>query len=230
MPEDYLTRIWARKIDQLAIEEYGMTGLVLMENAGRGCADLLERLRIAGRVVICCGKGNNAGDGFVMARHLDARGVSTKVLAWCDPRDLRGDASANYEIARHAGLPIIECPGRSESEWIRRELQDADWIVDALLGTGAEGAPRAPLDSVIDVLNAQAARKFAVDLPSGLDCDTGQPSRHTFRADHTATFVAPKVGFCNESAKPYLGMVYVVDVGVPGKLLREVFGQLKASS
>lgn len=100
-------------------------------------------------------------------------------------------------------------------------IAGADWIVDALLGTGTSGDPRPPLAGIIERLNACRAKKLAVDLPSGLDCDTGIPGTPTFRADHTCTFVAPKVGFANPAAKEYLGTVSVHDIGVPRKLLEE---------
>jgi NAD(P)H-hydrate epimerase len=227
MGEAFLSRSGSRRIDQRAMDEFGVPGILLMENAGRGCADLLQRLGIAGPVAICCGKGNNAGDGLVIARHLDLRGHAVKILLWCEPERMRGDAALNLEIAQRAELPLVVCPARSDADWLRGELAGADWIVDALLGTGAEGEPRAPLDRVIDVLNGCSAKKLAVDLPSGLDCDTGIPARFTFRADHTATFVARKVGFRNPAALPCLGTVHVVDIGAPGILIREMLARAR---
>lgn len=218
----FLSRESSREVDQRAIAEYGMTGLVLMENAGRGCADLLCRLGIGGQVVICCGKGNNAGDGFVMARHLDLRGHDVKVLLCSAPERLRGDASHNFHILRRSRVTLIECAGRvNDREW-EHELEAADWIVDALLGTGAMGEPQPPLDMVIQALNRLPAKKLAIDLPSGLDCDTGRSSKTTFCADHTATFVAPKTGFRNPDAHRYLGKVHVLDIGAPKILVRSI--------
>ena len=100
------TREQSRRVDQLAVEEFGFCGLVLMENAGRGVADVLCRLGIAGPVAICCGKGNNAGDGFVIARHLDLRGHAVRVLLWAEPEELTGDAAANYRILAKTDVPI----------------------------------------------------------------------------------------------------------------------------
>ena len=100
------TREQSRLVDQLAAEEYGFSGLVLMENAGRGVADVLCRLGIAGPVAVCCGKGNNAGDGFVVARHLDLRGHAVRVLLWADPAELTGDAAANFHILTKTDVPI----------------------------------------------------------------------------------------------------------------------------
>lgn len=198
-----------------------MCGLVLMENAGRGCTDTLCQLGVAGPVVICAGKGNNAGDGFVIARHLDLRGHAVRVLLFGRPDELQGDAAANYAILVKAGVPIEVFPALDEAR-LAEALAGAAWIVDALLGTGARGEPRPPLDRVLEQLNASPARKLAVDLPSGLDCDTGQPAAQTFRADHTCTFVAGKRGFAAAAAGPYVGQVHVLDIGVPRKLLAQL--------
>ena len=102
------------------------------------------------------------------------------------------------------------------------ELHDADWIVDAMLGTGASGKPRPPFDMAIDWMNAQRCRKLAVDVPSGLDCDTGVAASHTIRAAHTCTFVAPKPGFFVPAAGRYTGEIHVLDIGVPRRLIDEV--------
>jgi NAD(P)H-hydrate epimerase len=100
----------------------------------------------------------------------------------------------------------------------------ADWIVDALLGTGARGEPRPPLDAVIDQINAAAAPTLAIDLPSGLDCDTGEPARHTIRAAQTCTFVAAKPGFLTPGAEQFTGCVHVLDIGAPRRLVEEEIG------
>jgi NAD(P)H-hydrate epimerase len=210
-----LTREQVRSIDRKAIDEYGMSGLVLMENAGRGCADKLCELGISGRVVIVCGKGNNGGDGFVIARHLDARGHDVRVVLAAEPDELHGDAAANYAVLKKAGFSLAGAEG------LIKELAGANWIVDALLGTGASGGPRPPISGIIELLNETIARKLAVDLPSGLDCETGIAYQPTFMADHTCTFVAPKVGFANPAAKEFLGTVSVHEIGVPRKLLEE---------
>ena len=203
-----LNRQQCREIDRRAIEEYGMTGLVLMENAGRGCVDVLERLGIGGPVVILCGKGNNAGDGFVIARHLLVRDYACWVYPTCPANELRGDAAANYKILSHFDVPFV-------SSLTQLDAIRADWIVDAMLGTGAVGEPRPPFDAAIDWMNAQSAKKLAVDVPSGLDCDTGQPATHAIRADHTCTFMAMKIGFTQPTAKPFTGEVHVCDIGIP---------------
>jgi NAD(P)H-hydrate epimerase len=250
-----VTREQSREVDRRAVQQCGMSGLVLMENAGRGTADVLCRLwpaaacgekgdsphlceapsgpfRQMGTVpffpirpaIICCGKGNNAGDGFVVARHLDLRGYPVRVLVWAEPEELTGDAGVNFGILRHCGVPLEIFGNRHDAERLAGLLADAAWIVDALLGTGARGEPRPPLCAVIDALNASPAPKLAVDLPSGLDCDTGEAARHTIRAAETCTFVAMKRGFLAPGAAQYTGRVHVLDIGAPRKLVEEVLG------
>jgi len=221
MANIYLSRDQVREVDRRAIEEYEMSGLVLMENAGRGCTDKLCELGVAGPAVICCGRGNNAGDGFVIARHLDLRGLSVRVLLFCDPNNLRGDAQANYEVLSKCDVPITVLD-TADDERFDEALNGAEWIVDALLGTGARGEPRPPFDQVIRRANEAPVKRMAVDLPSGLDCDTGQAAQHTFLADHTCTFVAAKTGFAAEAAKKFIGLVHVLDIGAPRRLLAEM--------
>ena len=219
-----LTRNQVRQVDELAIRRYGISGLVLMENAGRGVADTLCEIGIDGPVVICCGKGNNAGDGFVIARHLELRGHCVRVLLWALPEELAGDAAANFRILQQTDVSIeIFSPDMEmEQDRLGRELSGAARIVDALLGTGARGEPRPPLGGVIDRLNASPALRLAVDLPSGLDCDTGEAAEHTFRAAETCTFVAAKPGFLVPGAEQYTGRLHVLDIGAPRKLLAQV--------
>jgi NAD(P)H-hydrate epimerase len=214
-----LSREQSRALDRRAIDEYGMSGLVLMENAGRGCVDVLERLGIDGPVILLCGKGNNGGDGFVIARHLEIRGHACRVITLSPPDELTGDAAANFAILQKTAVPRV-----AASAPFAIDNCEAAWVVDALLGTGARGEPRPPFDGAIDWINARPAttQVLAVDVPSGLDCETGQPTRHTVRADHTCTFAALKVGFLQPVAKPYLGTIHVCDIGVPPRLLNEV--------
>src|SRR5947208_14400443 len=138
-----LSRAEVREVDRRAIDEFGMSGLVLMENAGRGCADLLCQIGCRGPVAVVCGKGNNAGDGFVIARHLDLRGVPVKVVLLGAPAELRGDAAANYAILARCGLAIADFSKQFDTTAFGAQLSGVEWIVDALLGTGSSGAPRA---------------------------------------------------------------------------------------
>lgn len=216
-----LTRAQVRDVDRRAIDEYGLPGLVLMENAGRNAAELLQRLGVHGPVVICCGKGNNAGDGFVIARHLENSGVDVRVLLAASSASLSGDAAVNFGVLKRAGTPVVDAPDDIASTW-RDDLVRADWIVDALLGTGTSGIVREPFASAIAAINAANRKVLAVDLPSGLDCDSGAVLGDCVRARHTATFVARKPGFDAATAREFTGEVHVLDIGVPRALLREI--------
>ena len=215
-----LTREQTRELDRRAIEQFGVPGVVLMENAGRGMAELLRSLGINGPVVICCGKGNNGGDGFVIARHLDNAGFRVRVLLFADPAQLTGDAAINHRILVASGVAweVFASPSLDE-ERLRRELAGADWIVDALFGSGLRGSVGPPFDRVIATINAAGVRVFAVDIPSGLDCDTGLPLGIAIRAQHTATVAAMKKGFLQPSAAEWLGQVHLIDMGAPRALL-----------
>lgn len=213
-----LTREQVRGIDRRAVEEYGLSSLILMENAGRGAADLLFMLGVRGPVCVCCGKGNNGGDGFVIARHLEAAGVDVHVLLVAHPQSLTGDASHNLQILKAARTPLTAVPQGADAS-SEKVLDRAVWVVDALLGTGLQGPVREPYGSVIDQINWSKSRVLAIDIPSGLDCDTGRPLGECVRADHTATFVARKRGFDHADAAQWTGPVSVLPIGVPGQLL-----------
>jgi NAD(P)H-hydrate epimerase len=217
-----LTRDQVRQVDRRAIEEYGMSGLVLMENAGRGVADTVLTLGVHGPVVICCGKGNNGGDGFVIARHLDNRGKAVSVLLFAHPSELRGDAAANFHILERAGITFETFDKSITAAQLKQHLAYADWIVDALLGTGATGEPQPPYAAAIEAINSAVKKVLAVDLPSGLDCDTGAATPYTVVAEHTCTFVAAKPGFYKAGASNFTGRVHVIDIGVPHRLIREL--------
>ncbi|HWB00167.1 MAG TPA: NAD(P)H-hydrate epimerase [Pirellulales bacterium] len=210
-----LSRDQSRAIDERAVREFGMPSLLLMENAGRGTVDVMLRLELPGPFAVCCGVGNNGGDGFVIARHLDLRGQVVRVFVWGDLTKMSPDAATNLAILERTGIDIEPFGSRHDADRLRRGLEGAGCAVDALLGTGARGNPRPPLDAVIRQLNAAHCAKVAVDLPSGLDCDTGLPGDPTFVADHTVTFVDRKVGFDAPGATTFTGLVHVTDIGAP---------------
>ena len=225
-----LTRDQIRAVDARAIGDFALPGIVLMENAGRNAAHLLmalaslDRVDPPLRVAIACGRGNNGGDGFVIARHLENLGAKVRILLACDPTAYRGDAAVNHTVAARSGIPIMSLESAAAGEWFEA-LEGADWIVDALLGTGASGAPRGAIAMAIEATNqarTSGARVLAVDLPSGLDCDTGLAVGACVRADITATFVARKVGFDAPGSSAYTGSVHVLDIGVPARLLADV--------
>jgi NAD(P)H-hydrate epimerase len=215
-----LTREQARELDRRAIQEFGIPGVVLMENAGRGMAALLRALGIHGPVIVCCGKGNNGGDGFVIARHLDNAGVRVRVLLFADPSQLVGDAAVHHRILVAGRVPLEVFAGAPvDEDKLRRELAGADWIVDALFGSGLRGSVQSPYDRAIASINAAGARVFSVDVPSGLDSDTGLPLGIAVQAHHTATVAALKRGFLQPSAAQWLGRVHLIDMGAPRVLL-----------
>lgn len=221
-----MTRAQVRAVDRFAIETLGLPGGVLMENAGAGVVQTLLH-RGARRVLIVCGKGNNGGDGYVIARRLSNVGIPVLVASTTeDP--LTGDAAIHQNVWRQsvahdsdlASHEAIVSWANQGSETLSRTIHEftPDWIVDAMLGTGARGAARSPVAEILPVLNQANARRLAVDLPSGMDCDSGMVAGKGLRADVTCTFVAEKHGF--QHASPgWLGEIVVIDIGVPASAI-----------
>jgi NAD(P)H-hydrate epimerase len=213
-----LSRAEARAVDRIALEEFGIPGLVLMENAGL-LAALALLPRAIGPVAILCGGGNNGGDGYVVARQLSVRGRDVRVFATHAAERLSGDAAVNRAIAERMRLPIIPIEDERQLAGARAAWRAATLFVDALLGTGFQGSVRPHLARVIEALAAERGERgasvVALDLPSGLDADTGAPSNATVRADRTLTFVAPKRGFDAPGAAHWTGAVEVLPIGAP---------------
>ena len=218
-----LSREQVRRVDRLAIEAYGIPGVVLMENAGRGAAEAIQRLAPEGLVVILAGKGNNAGDGYVIARHLQLLDRQVRIVSLFDPTSLGGDALINAEIAFAAELDVVTA---SDASTIQSGIAGASVVVDCMLGTGAQGEIRDPFAIAVQLSNQCRATRIAIDVPTGMDCDTGAVNDPTFLADHTLTFVAPKLGFAH--ATSHLGNVEVISIGVPRKLLVEIRASMPA--
>ncbi len=217
-----LSREQIREIDRKAIEQIGMPGAVLMENAGRSAAEIvLDMLDdpIGSRVIVVCGPGNNGGDGFVVARHLHNARVSVIIYCAADPERLTGDAAIHYRIARNMGLELRPLWDADKLQDAAREFSKARVIVDGLLGTGFVGMVHKPIDRIIEAINQSGRPVAAIDVPSGLDCDTGLPSNATICASVTVTFVAPKLGFEAPGVRHYVGYVVVADIGVPRGLV-----------
>jgi len=215
----YLDRNTARKIDSIAISDYKIPGLILMENAGISCINYLLSLKLSGKIIICCGKGNNAGDGFVIARHLDNLNFDVKVLLLSNPTEFKGDAKTNYEIVRKSNIETVTLNNNLEN--IASEIQKADWIIDAIFGTGLYGEVLSPYNEIINLINSAKAKVFAVDIPSGLDCDTGEPLGVAIIANHTMTFIGYKKGFASDGAQKYLGNITIGDIGLPKALKKK---------
>lgn len=218
-----LSREEVRGIDARAAGEVGLPTLLLMENAGRGAAELLrDRVRSErDRILILCGPGNNGGDGGVAARHLDQWGFAVRVVWFADPARLRGDAAAQWSILDRSGIDQSAWPDDPTSDPGRLDtlLMGADWVVDALLGTGLTRPVEGALQAAVEAIDRSGKPVLALDLPSGLDADRGVPLGLAVRARLTATFVAPKLGFAVPGASAYTGEVAVIDIGVPGRII-----------
>jgi len=215
-----MSRDEVRAVDAWAIDRVGVPGVVLMENAGRSCAELiLDKLRRLDnpRVCLFCGAGNNGGDGYVIARHLLNAGVGVKVILCSEREKIRGDAKVNLDILERLGHTVepLDMTSGGLASRIRLLAGEADMVVDALFGTGLQGPLREPYRSLVDSINALGRPVLAVDIPSGLDCDTGEPLGTAVRATYTVTFVAVKKGFtASPNAGGYLGELYIASIGV----------------
>src|SRR5262245_38910567 len=212
-----LTRNDVRELDRRAAEEFGIPSIVLMENAGRGAAEILYQLnphRL--RVAIVCGPGNNGGDGFVIARHLDRLGVTTQVWLFADPNQLSPDSATNFHIVERTKLPL-----QISMQIEPSSFEGFGWVVDALFGTGLTRPIARPYDSIVGAINESSAQVLAVDIPSGLDCDSGKPLGPTVKAHHTVTMVGMKAGFLNTEARKYVGTIHFADIGAPRCLVDE---------
>jgi NAD(P)H-hydrate epimerase len=215
-----MTRDQARAFDAWAINELGIPGPVLMENAGRSCAELIEEKlssKTNPKVCIFCGIGNNGGDGFVIARHLLNNGFAVVTVICGDYKKVKGDAKINLAILEGLGatIKILDVDNADNIEKsVATFAQGADLIVDAIFGTGLTGQLRDEYKRLIEAINTLHLPILAVDIPSGLDCDTGLALGASIKAGWTVTFVAVKKGFACETAKQYTGEVYVASIGV----------------
>ncbi len=215
-----MSRDEVRAFDNWAINTLGIPGVVLMENAGRSSAEFIAgKLSEVARPKVCifCGTGNNGGDGFVIARHLSNSGVWVTVVICGDRSKIKGDAKTNLDILERLGQPIhnLDLDRRDIAGQVQDFAGRTDMIVDALFGTGLSGQLDSRYRQLIEGVNSQRRPIVAVDIPSGLDCDTGQPLGAAIRATYTVTFVAVKKGFTLPgSASDYTGEIFVASIGV----------------
>ena len=218
-----LSRAQVREVDRRAIEDYGIPGIVLMENASRAVADFARRQLsslVNPQVAIVAGTGNNAGDGFAVARHLHNAPLPVVVFLAGDPARIAGDARTNLDIIRKMQLDIRTLSRNQQAlDGLRTELAEVDLVIDAIFGTGLSGQVHGFYAQVIEGLNSAASPILAVDIPSGLDCDTGLPLGPAVRAVATVTFVARKKGFDTPGVDTYTGQVHVADIGAPRELI-----------
>lgn len=221
-------RASVRALDAAAMEEFGLPGAVLMENAATALAHVADAmLRVTGGgALILCGPGNNGGDGFALARKLNTIGHAVRVVTLADPSRYRDEAAMNRRVLEKMALPLAQCNAGSVAD-----LLDAEWsalnkrgvIIDAMFGTGLTAPPRAPFDDAIAWINErreiESSAVLAVDLPSGLDCDSGAELGRAVRADLTVTLAGMKKGLLNSAAQPYVGRVLAAEIGAPRVLV-----------
>ncbi|MGA2069849.1 MAG: NAD(P)H-hydrate epimerase [Sedimentisphaerales bacterium] len=218
-----MSRDEVRAFDAWAIKELGIPGIVLMENAGRSCAQfIIETLSKVKKPKVCifCGTGNNGGDGFVIARHLLNAGFAVTVAVCGNIDKISGDARINLDILTGLGLKIerLDMEGAEIIDArVTKLAGEADMIIDAIFGTGLTGTLRDEYKQLIESINELGCPILSVDIPSGLDCDTGIPLGASIKANCTITFVAVKKGFVFEDAKAYTGDIFIASIGVEPK-------------
>jgi len=225
-----MTKDQIRAVDSWAINTIGIPGVVLMENAGRSCAELIkDKLKDIQRPKVCIfsGTGNNGGDSYVIARHLLNSGFEVVVVICGNREKVKGDAKINLDILERLGQPTSRAGDSTSRQVEQLNLRDvdvparvkafagdADMVVDGLFGTGLSGQLNDEYKQLIDSINTCNCPILAIDIPSGLDCDAGQPLGAAIRASYTVTFVAVKKGFASGSAAKYTGEIFVASIGV----------------
>lgn len=232
---DYLTVKEINEIDCLASKKYGLPPLILMENAGRSVAEqtikTLKRKtsappakanwRRAGKtqkIAIFCGGGKNGGDGFVAARYLFNYGYKIKVYLLKKPTEISGDPLTNFSILKKMGIKTKIVSVNLLSN-LSKELHSADCIIDAVFGTGLKGKIEGLPTQLIKLINQTKKPIISIDVPSGLDADTGLPLGNCIKAKITVTMGYPKKGFLNPETKKFLGKLVIADIGYPRKII-----------
>jgi len=215
-PLPALTTAQMAEVDRLMIETYSILLIQMMENAGRDLAEQARRMLGGGlvgrRIVVLCGAGNNGGGGMVAARHLHNRGAIVQAKLAGDAARLTDVPAHQWRILNVMGLALATDP----------DLAQADLIIDALIGYGLRGNPRGETAEWIERANASGRPILALDTPSGLDATTGQPGSPCIRATATLTLALPKMGLLTPQARPYVGELFLADIGVPPELYRQL--------
>lgn len=224
---DSMTRDEIRAVDRCAIDTLGIPGVILMENAGRACTQaVLERLgdRAGRKVAVVAGAGNNGGDGYVIARQLAVHGVEAVTFLVAGEEKIPGDAAVNLAALRALHLPVRALDDDATAA-LAGELAGFHLIVDAVGGTGIRGGLRGRLAVAVEQINAAGRAVVAVDIPTGLDCDTGEAPGPVVRAAMTVTFAARKKGFDAPGADAYTGEVRVAHIGIPADRVARIAGE-----
>lgn len=211
--------------DRLTSAEYGVPSLELMENAGRGTVAAITRHfgpLTERKVLIFIGPGNNGGDGLVIARILLEQGAQPQVVSLVDLEKLQGDAARNLKRVKQLAMPLYTCLEEDELPWVERLVTESDLLVDALFGTGLRSLITGVFAAVIKCINASPLPVVAVDIPSGLDSDTGIPQGVSVRARLTCTYGLPKFAQVEPQGKEYVGLLEVIDIGIPAEVVERI--------
>jgi len=211
-----LTTAQMAEVDRLMIEEYGIVLIQMMENAGCNLAELVRRMldgKLAGhKIAVLCGAGNNGGGGMVAARHLHNWGADIQVKLIADPDKLKNIPAHQWRILQAMGIAVE----------YTLDLARADLIIDAIIGYGLTGSPRGGVGEWIERANRSGRPILALDAPSGLDTTSGLAGQPCIRATATLTLALPKIGLIAPQAQPFVGELYLADIGVPPELYRRI--------
>jgi len=213
-----------REIDRKAIEENNISGFTLMENAGlrifQSLKNIYPDLRLK-KIIIFSGSGNNGGDGFVVSRHLHDYGAKVKVFLLAPFNKFKGEAGEKLNIINKMGVELTEADAIKLEE-IKEAIQNSDLIIDAMLGTGLQGIVTGLKAKIIDLVNTAGKEVVAIDVPSGLNTDSGKIEGPCIKANHTITLALPKIGLLLFPGASHAGKVTVEDIGIPAHLLKNI--------
>ena len=216
-----------READRRTIHEIGIPSIVLMENAGRQAVAAMEAAfedLAASHVAVLCGRGNNGGDGFVVARTLIQRGVETSVFLIGSVSEVQGDARVNIEVLGRIGLTVVEITSAQDWELHFSEISECDVLVDAMLGTGFHGVLSGLLQTVVADINGLGVPVVAIDLPTGLSADGAEMEGDAVEASMTVTLAAPKIPLVFPPAESHAGDLVIADIGIPYPVIEELDG------
>jgi len=212
-----------RLLDQKVINEYGIPGIILMENAGLAVMHVIKN-HFSGslarkRILVFAGKGNNGGDGFVVARHLVNAGCDVKIFLLCKPEELQGDALINWKIARKMNIRYQLIVSDRDLNVVKVGLMYTELVIDGIFGTGFKGGVQGTIAKLIDIVNEAGKTVVSIDLPSGMVADTGCVKGACIKAQYTVTLALPKVGLVLEPAAPFVGKLVTADISFPPELI-----------
>lgn len=214
-----------QRLDSIAINQYKIDSLFLMENAGRSVADevvsILKNKKIK-KIAIICGKGNNGGDGFVAARYLINQGFEVKNFLLGKVKEITSDSRANLDMLLKSNQKILEIPNLKAFNSMEKNIKDCSLIIDAIFGVGLKGKVKEPFKTVINFLNRSGKMVVSIDVPSGLDANTGLPLGVCVKADKTISFTLAKKGFFLNQGPDFVGKLKIAGIGIPKSLIQRI--------